>query len=881
MMQSSLFAQTEPARVITIPKLRPYQEQAIDRIKQLIREGAKRILVVAPTGCHARGQLVLMHNGSTKRVEDVVVGDRLMGPDGTPREVLQLCRGRQQMARIVPTKGEAWTVNLDHVLSLVRTNDGWGKANSVVDVTVHEWLQWSRTRKHLHKLFRVGVEFPQPKEPLPIAPYFLGVLLGDGSIRRGVAVSTVDPEIEAACREQATTTGLQVRVETGPTVTTYYLSGKKNHRNPIAESLRALGLLGHRGDSKFVPNAYKTASRSERLAILAGLIDTDGALSRGGFDFVSQSERLARDVAFLSRSVGLAAYVSPCEKHDQHGNGGTYWRVSISGDCTVVPTRIPRKQAPARTQKKDVLRTGFSVELLDEDEYFGFALDRDRRYLLDDFTVTHNSGKTVLFARLVAGACAKASPSLILAHRGELLEQTWRKVEDAGVPREQLGMVWASDRRANARALCQIASVQTLVRRRPPPAKLVVIDESHRALGESYKQIVAEYPDAILVGFTATPWRLDGQGLGQLYERIVVVASVSELIEQGFLCKPRVFSHPSKPDLSGVKLKGGDYDERALAKAVDTKVLVGSIVEHWQLHAQGARTIAFACSVEHSKNIVAAFVAAGIPAEHVDGETPAEDRAATLARLASGETRVVSNCSLFTEGFDSPGVKCVILARPTKSLTLYMQCVGRGMRPDPAFPELKTCLVLDHAGCAHEHGLPQDPRDYSLEDGKRSRRTGEAPIKQCLSCFAINPTTAVTCEECGTPFPSKEKATLKEEDGTLKEIEDNEERRQKLEEARISKLRKKCQALALTFEEQRGWTSGKANQILCNRFGSRTKMTAGRLEEVIEWIKTEFPKIYPLPENAPTQPSPKLANYIEKLVGPAAPEPEPIEELSL
>ena len=491
------------------------------------------------------------------------------------------------------------------------------------------------------------------------------------------------------------------------------------------------------------------------------------------------------------------------------------------------------------------------------------------------------SGKTILFSHLVAGACAKSSPSLILAHLGELLEQTWGKVEAAGVPREQIGMIWASDKRANARALCQIASVQTLVRRRPPPAKLVVIDESHRALGESYKQIVAEYPDAILVGFTATPWRLDGQGLGQLYERIVVVASVTELIEQGYLCKPRVFSHPQKPDLSGVKLKGGDYDERALAKAVDTKVLVGSIVEHWQRHAQGARTIAFACSIAHSKNIAEAFVAAGIPAEHVDGETHPDQRAATLARLASGETRVVSNCALFTEGFDCPSIKCVILARPTKSLTLYMQCVGRGMRIDRDFPELRTCLVLDHAGCAHEHGLPQDPRDYSLEDGKRSRRTGEAPIKQCLSCFAINPSAAVVCEECGTPFPIKEKTSLKEENGQLKEIEDSEERRKALEEQRISKLRKKCQALSLTFEEQRGWQPGQANRLLHSRFGSRKNMTAGRLEEVIEWIKTEFPKIYPLPENAPTRPSPKLANYIEKLAGPAAPESEPIEELSL
>lgn len=1231
MMQPLLFAPAaEPPRTIKIPTLRPYQESAIEQIKRLIREGAKRILVVAPTGCHARGQLVLMHDGSTKRVEDVVVGDRLMGPDSAPRDVLQLRRGRQEMARIVPTKGDAWTVNLDHVLTLVRTNDGWGKSGSVIDVTVRDWLSWSRTQKGLHKLFRVPVTFATREQTLLVEPYFLGLLLSDGAIKHGVGVSKPDAEIRTACEAQATACGMHVWADAPQSSSvTWHLRGRSGPGgNPIRTALRSLGLYGTESGTKFIPDVYKTASQAERLSLLAGILDGDGHHTHGGYDYISKSAQLARDVAFVCRSLGLAAYVTPCIKTCQTGASGAYFRVSISGDCSAIPCKIPRKIAAPRRQKKSVLRTGFSVELLPEDEFFGFTLDGDGRYLLGDFTVTHNSGKTVLFARLVAGACAKISPSLILAHRGELLEQTWRKVEDAGVPREQLGMIWASDRRANARALCQIASVQTLVRRRPPPAKLVVIDESHRALSESYLQLVAEYPDAVVVGFTATPWRLDGKGLGQLYEKLVVVATVPELIEQGFLCKPRVFSHPTKPDLSGVKLKGGDYDERALAKAVDTKVLIGSIVEHWQLHAQGARTIAFAASVEHSKNIAQAFIDAGIPAEHVDGETPADDRAAILARLASGETRVISNCSLFTEGFDCldtateiltpdgwrghgqvregdtvyslnretgfleavsalrvvertmregermvtirsqhlnirtteghefhfryrdprnggalsgtfltktageivarrsayalpltappaeefpgvpltddelrfvawfmtdggfvrerevcisqskdvtrreirallgrlgfdfrfrirerpgrypnprpleeftiprgthtgslarngwarlepylnkdvapalqamtsaqfevfwaellkgdgsnssnkaktawlwcdrieqvdaytrmaiargfsasyasqttvhgrtvyrvsvrstqwhttnpgdpraaratfedpvpgevvwcvsnrnstlvtrrggkivvlgncPAVKCVILARPTKSRALYFQCAGRGMRPDPEFPELRTCLVLDHAGCAHEHGLPQDPQDYSLEDGKRSRRAGEAPIRQCLACFAWSPSGALVCEECGTPFPAKEKASLKEEEGALKEIEDNEERRQKLEDARVSKLRKKCQAIALQFDEARRWSPGETNRLLFQRFGSRTKMTAARLEEVIAYVQEDFARLYPLPPREPeTTPDPQagLRATLSKLLDGPAPDADEIVEVSL
>lgn len=460
-------------------------------------------------------------------------------------------------------------------------------------------------------------------------------------------------------------------------------------------------------------------------------------------------------------------------------------------------------------------------------------------------------GKTVVFARILAGAVAKASASLVLAHRAELLEQTWAKLLGAGISENDLGMIWADDKRARPRALCQVASVQTLARRVPPPAKLVVVDEAHRAVGASYLRIAEAYPDAIHLGFTATPWRLDGVGLDAFYETVVVGATVPELIELGYLVTPRVYSHPAKPDLSGVRLKGGDYDEKALAKAVDTSVLVGNVVEHWLLRAAGARTIAFAASVEHSKHIAQTFVAAGVPAEHLDGESADADRRAALARLASGETRVVSNCQILTEGFDCPAVKCVILARPTKSRALYFQCVGRALRPVEDLPELRHALVLDHAGCAHEHGLPQDPQDYEAGmTGKKGRRSAErpVPVRTCELCFAVSPSAVEACVACGAPFPAREKAALEERAGELVEIKADAERAARLELVRVKKLRGRIQGWALGSDDARGWPPGETNRILAGRFGSRAKMDGAQLDELWKWVQGgEFARRYPLP----------------------------------
>lgn len=389
---------------LVIDKIQSFIHEHIDphfKLKRLQREDLARAgttngcVFSWDTGCHDRNQPILMSDGTTKRAVDIVVGDRIQGLRGAA-DVLGLVRGRGRMYKVVPTKGDPFIVNEDHLLTLVQTNKTKSGRHSkhngrVIDVSVKNWLTWKSRRKHVHKLFRVGVEYPE--SPVGINPYLLGVILGDGSIGtdNSVGITSGDCEILESIKAIANENGWQLRIRKSRGCDQIFIKECQSLR----DWLRRYRLLGCNSGNKFVPSEYKTNSRGVRLSVLAGLIDTDGSLHGNGFDYISKSATLANDVAFIARSLGLAAYVRPCDKFCQTGNGGTYHRVSISGDCSIVPVRIQRKRANKRTQIKDVSRTGFNIEPAGEDDYFGFDIGGDGRFLLGDFTVTHNCGKSI------------------------------------------------------------------------------------------------------------------------------------------------------------------------------------------------------------------------------------------------------------------------------------------------------------------------------------------------------------------------------------------------------------------------------------------------------------------------------------------------------
>jgi superfamily II DNA or RNA helicase len=381
------------------------------------------------------------------------------------------------------------------------------------------------------------------------------------------------------------------------------------------------------------------------------------------------------------------------------------------------------------------------------------------------------AGKTVVASSMIHSMLAKDKQALFLAHRKELIDQCCEKLARWGVP---YSVIKADDKRYDPGKPVQVASIQTLIRRKVwPHADVIFIDECHRSVSRSYRKIIDFYREANnppVIGLTATPYRADGRGLGELYEDLVVSTSTRQLCDDGYLVEPRVFC-ASHVELDGVQMRGAEFDEDALDELMREVILKGDIVRQWQSKANGAKTVVFCVNVRHSKAVAEQFIAAGSPAAHLDAKSNDADREKILNDLAEGRLMVVTNVGILTEGWDLPGLECVTLARPTASRSLYRQMIGRVMRPDES---KRFAIVLDHAGCTVRHGKVTEDEDYNLNGVRRRGKGGKAqeqlnvpfPCPQCL-LFVEQKTTV--CPECGYEFPKIE-AKVVVEDVDLEEI---------------------------------------------------------------------------------------------------------------
>lgn len=353
-------------------------------------------------------------------------------------------------------------------------------------------------------------------------------------------------------------------------------------------------------------------------------------------------------------------------------------------------------------------------------------------------------GKTITASTVVHGAAQKGNRTWWLTHRRELASQASQTFHNLDIPH---GTV-QSGHVSHPNAAVQVASIQTIVRRLAdlPPPDLIVFDESHHIGAASWQAIFDRFPAARVLGLTATPWRLDGQGLGHWFGHMVSGPTTAELIAAGSLSPYRLFA-PATPDLSGVVTTAGDYQRSGLARAMDKPQIVGDAIGHYTRLCAGKRAVAFAAGVENSRNIAAQFCAAGIAAEHVDGGMSSAQRDAAVERFRTGQTLVLCNADLFGEGFDVPAIEAAILLRPTKSLSLHLQQVGRALRPCEGKSE---AIILDHAGNSLIHGLPDDEREWSLDDRERRRKADATTvsIRQCGECFFVY-RPAPKCPQCG------------------------------------------------------------------------------------------------------------------------------------
>lgn len=377
------------------------------------------------------------------------------------------------------------------------------------------------------------------------------------------------------------------------------------------------------------------------------------------------------------------------------------------------------------------------------------------------------AGKTALAAYMIGSASSRGRRSWFICHRAELVEQTAITFEKVGI---QYGTI-AAGFPLYPMSPVQICSIDTLKNRlgRYQPPDLIVWDEAHHAAAAGWKKVKEFFPKAKHVGLSATPERLDGKGLNELFTAMVKGPAVHWLIEQGFLAQYRAFAPPG-PDMSGVHSRMGDFVRGENEAAMNKPTITGSAIEHYLRHARGKSSVVFCVSIRHSQAVAAEFRAAGIVAVHLDGTMDKGERKRIIAAFRRGEIQVLTNVDLFGEGFDLPTLEVSILLRPTQSLSLYLQQVGRALRPAAG---KQHALILDHAGNIARHGLPDQEREWSL-DGRKKKKRGDAggdyiPLRQCPKCYATH-APAPKCPECGHVYAvvGREPETV---DGELIEVD--------------------------------------------------------------------------------------------------------------
>jgi superfamily II DNA or RNA helicase len=421
-------------------------------------------------------------------------------------------------------------------------------------------------------------------------------------------------------------------------------------------------------------------------------------------------------------------------------------------------------------------------------------------------TLPTGGGKTVIFSYIAERAGAKGNRVLILVHRRELLRQTSRTLDDFGVAHGMIAAGMSMDHHQHV----QIASVQTLVRRlerlRWAP-DLVVVDEAHHTTAKTtWGQVLAHYPEAKILGVTATPQRLDGQGLGVtaggLFDRLIVGPTVAELTAAGHLSPAVVFAPRTMVDLSSIHTRAGDFAQNEVAEAMDKPTITGDAVAHYRQHCPGEPAIAFCASVAHAEHVAASFQAAGFNAASIDGGMDSDLRAQHVADLGAGRLQVLTSCEIISEGVDIPVVSAAILLRPTQSLGLYLQQVGRVLRPAPG----KTrAVILDHVGNCFRHGLPDDDREWSLAGrDKAARKTDDAaPVRQCSNCFHVH-RPAPVCPRCGFQYPVQSRE-VEEVAGELEQVDVVAIRAQQKDQIKKARTLEEFEAIGRARGYKPGW----------------------------------------------------------------------------
>lgn len=376
---------------------------------------------------------------------------------------------------------------------------------------------------------------------------------------------------------------------------------------------------------------------------------------------------------------------------------------------------------------------------------------------------------------------AKGNTVWFLVHRRELLDQTIDTFDRFGIERKTI----------------YIDMVNTVSRRLDnlhiPEPDLIIFDEAHFSAAKTWQRIIDKFPKAYIVGLTATPTRLDGKPLGNIYDSLVNGESIGSLIERGFLAPYQYFA-PTLADVTGLDTKRGDYDMKQAEELLSSRTIFGDVIKHYQKHAEGKQTVVYCSTINHSQEVAQAFCDAGYNAVHFDGDTPKRKRKEIIKRFREGEITHLCNVDLISVGFDMPDIDCCILLRPTQSTALYIQQAARALR----YREGKVAVILDHVGNYARHGLPDDEHEWSLEGKfakpKRFDDEGMLKVRQCENCFNVYKTSEGACPHCGFAI------TVQREEIEMKEEIELTEIKRKQEEEKLAK-QKEIQSIVVDYRE--------------------------------------------------------------------------------
>lgn len=750
--------------------LRPHQSEAHDAVLDHLRKGGRNALVSMSVGCHAPGTRVLKYSGEPINVEDVRVGDFLLGPDGRPREVLATMSGEQRMFEIEAVRHGSFVVNEDHVLHLEETNNHQRPGGRAIDVVLRQFNTWPQYLRNNHYLVMPGaVEFA-PRHKPNVDPWVIGALLGDGSLKYGLALTSMDKEIIVKFSRAVSDIGCGISVnrKTGSKAATYKVTEPKVRRgrgarltNSLQRYLIASGLFPCSCDQKFIPDDIKFGSLAVRRSCLAGLVDTDGHMHNGSIDIVTKSRRLADDIVFVGRSLGFR---SGGVKHKtvratKDNKGGLYWRVALSGCADTLPCVLPRKKAAIRLQKKSHKRIGFSSRCIGVGKYYGFELSGDKLYLTDDFIIHHNSGKSLVQAA-IAKTVLETWPGtqiLGLTLNKELIAQNTDEMVRywSNAP---VGMNCSGLKRRDVshpliygHPLSVRSQIKALGRRH-----ILMIDEVHNVsrnqeatvYGKMIADLRASVPDLVVLGFTGTEWRLDSgrldepwRGKPSMWDKVVYRYTITDGIRDGYLVPPIARRPGVLIDVTGVGTRGGEFIDSQLQQVMTTDNLIERIADDILRNTAGLkRGPVFCCGVADARAMRDALAARGASAVVALGDDEKE-RDKAIAYYKAGNAKYLVNVGVATTGFNDPESDFACLARPTQSSGLLVQMVGRVIRSFPG----KTCgYVFDYAGNFERLGCIDqiDGKKYAGPGG------GKPPTKLCPDCQTILPASKLLCA-CG------------------------------------------------------------------------------------------------------------------------------------